>query len=145
MSNQTVVVIGGGVIGLSTAYQLARQGVGQVILLEKERVGDGASSRAGGIITGLLWTEAGVAARQIALRLYRELSAELGPYGYQFNAVGCLNLFDAPSWQEREPLLALYDQLGVAYELMNAAAMMQRWPALQLPPDIVGLFDPLGG
>jgi sarcosine dehydrogenase len=145
VSATTLVVIGGGVIGLSTAYHLARKGVGRVILLEKERVGAGASSRAGGIITGLLWTEAGVAARQIALRLYRELSAELGPYGYQFNGVGCLNLFDAAAWQEREPLLTLYDRLGVAYEIMAAQAMMRRWPALRLPPDIVGLFDPLGG
>ena len=52
MSSATVIIVGGGVIGLSTAYQLARKRFGKVILLEKGPVGDGSSSRAGGIIPG---------------------------------------------------------------------------------------------
>ena len=40
-----VVVIGGGVIGLSTAYHLARKRSGRIVLLEKGPVGDGSSSR----------------------------------------------------------------------------------------------------
>ena len=60
------IVIGGGAIGLNTAYQLARKKSGSVTLLEKGQVGDGSSSRAGGIITGLLWTETGVLARKSA-------------------------------------------------------------------------------
>lgn len=55
----TAVIVGGGVTGLSTAYHLARKGFGRVIVLEKGTVGDGSSSRAAGIITGLLWSEAG--------------------------------------------------------------------------------------
>ena len=78
------IVIGGGAIGLNTAYQLARKQAGSVILLEKGQVGDGSSSRAGGIITGLLWSETGVLARLISLRLYQELTADLERYGYRF-------------------------------------------------------------
>jgi glycine/D-amino acid oxidase-like deaminating enzyme len=76
--------------------------VGPVTLLEKEVIGDGASSRAGGIITDLLWSRTGIEARKISLALYGELSEELAEYGYRFQNVGCLNLFDVQDWAERE-------------------------------------------
>src|SRR6478609_582557 len=88
MSEPTVVIVGGGVIGLSTAYHLARKRYGKIILLDKGPVGDGSSSRAAGIITGLLWSEPGVLARKKSLQLFRELSEELD--GYRFQDVGCL-------------------------------------------------------
>lgn len=139
----TAIVIGGGVIGLSTAYQLARKQFGKVILVDKGPVGDGSSSRAAGIITGLLWSDTGVLARKLALQLYRELSEELP--GYRFQDVGCLNLFDAPSWPERERLFPLYDRHHVAYEVLSAADIHQRWPELTPSADLLGLYDPLGG
>ena len=141
----TAVVIGGGVIGLSTAYHLAKKGVKNIILLEKGNIGDGASSRAGGIITGLLWTKTGVEARKISLALYRELSMDLADYGYQFCDVGCLNLFDSPSWQEREMLLPLYDESNVPYEVLDVNEIQYRWSELTPTPNTIGLFDPLGG
>jgi len=139
----TAIIIGGGVIGLSTAYHLAHKEIEKIILLEKGPVGDGASSRAGGIITGLLWSETGVLARKISLSLYRELSDDLP--GYRFGDVGCLNLFDPPSWPEREQLLPLYDCLGAPYEILRAAEMRHRWPELTPAETDIGLFDPLGG
>lgn len=137
------VIAGAGVTGLSTAYHLARKSYGRITVIEKGRVGDGASSRAAGIITGLLWSETGVRARQISLRRFRELSDELD--GYRFQDVGCLNLFDAASWPERERLLPLYDRLGVEYTIMDKAEMASMWPDLALTGEPVGLFDPMGG
>lgn len=139
------IVIGGGAIGLNTAYQLARSQAGSVTLLEKGLVGDGSSSRAGGIITGLLWSETGVLARMISLRIYQELTADLDQYGYRFQDVGCLNIFDTASWPEREELLPLYDRLGFAYEILDAAQMRRRWPDLTPEADQIGLHDALGG
>ena len=143
MSSARAIIVGGGVIGLSTAYQLARKRFGRVILLEKGPVGDGSSTRAGGIITGLLWNETGVLARKISLALYRELSDDLP--GYRFGAVGCLNLFDPPAWPERQRLLPLYDRLGAPYEILDAAEMRHRWPELTPAETDIGLLDPLGG
>lgn len=145
MGEKTAVIIGGGVIGLSSAYHLAKMGFGEVILLEKERIGDGASSRAGGIITDLLWSRTGVEARKISLALYGELSEELADYGYRFQDVGCLNLFDEQDWSEREKLLPLYDQCQVPYEVLTAREIHQRWPDLTPANYILGLHDPLGG
>ncbi len=139
------IVIGGGAIGLNTAYQLARKGFGSVTLLEKGQVGDGSSSRAGGIITGLMWTETGIRARKVSLRIYRELTAELERYGYRFQDVGCLNLFDASSWPARAELLPLYDRLDFPYQILDADEMRRRWPDLTPDDDQIGLFDAQGG
>ena len=137
------VIVGAGVTGLSTAYHLARRSYGNVTVIEKGQVGDGASSRAAGIITGLLWTETGVRAREISLTRFRALSDELD--GYRFQDVGCLNLFDPGAWREREALLPLYDRLDVDYAIMNRDEMAAAWPDLVLPEETIGLFDPLGG
>jgi len=139
----TVVIIGGGVTGLSTAYHLALRKFGRIVLLDKGPVGDGSSSRAAAIITGLLWSDTGVLARKIALQRYRELSDELP--GYRFNDVGCLNWFDPESWPARQELLTIYDRNDAPYEIIDAKEMQHRWPAMRPPEDFTGLHDPLGG
>jgi sarcosine oxidase, subunit beta len=138
-----VAIIGAGVTGLSTAYHLCKRNFGEIILLDKGPVGDGSSQRAAGIITGLLWNEPGVLVRQRCFTLYQELSEELK--GYRFRQVGCLNLFGRDSWKEREALLPLYDRLHAPYQILDAEEMEARWPAMRMPSDAVGLYDPLGG
>ena len=49
-SSANVVVIGGGVIGTSTAMHLARMGAGKVLLLEKGHLAGGASGRSGAMV-----------------------------------------------------------------------------------------------
>lgn len=143
MSERTIIIVGAGVTGLSTAYHLALKKAGRIIVLDRGPVGDGSSSRAAAIITGQLWTEAGVLARKIALRRFRELSNELP--GYTFNAVGCLNWFDRESWVSREALLPIYKKHDIPHEIIDSAEIRKRWPALTPPEDYIGLYDPLGG
>jgi sarcosine oxidase subunit beta len=143
MSRKTVAIVGGGVTGLSTAYHLALRNFGRIVVLDKGPVGDGSSSRAAGIITGLLWSETGVLARKIALDRFRQLSDELR--GYRFQNVGCLNWLDPMSWRDRERLLALYDRCGAPYEILNSDEMRRRWPEINPPDGYIGLYDPRGG
>ena len=143
MSSRRVVIVGAGVIGLSTAYHLAKRRCAQVVVVDKGPVGDGSSSRAAGIITGHLWTEAGIRVRKKCLELYRELSQELD--GYQFQNVGCLNLFDPESWAERESLFPTYKRLDVPFEVLDQAEMKRRWPTVEPRREFIGLYDPLGG
>src|SRR5262245_12711841 len=144
MSSTTIVILGGGVIGMSTAYQLALKQAGRIVLLEKGRLGEGASSRAAGIGTHLIWSEAGVRARQIGFQLFRQFSEEWDDYTFH-DEHGCLNLFTPQAWPAREPLLPLYDRLNVPYEVLDAAEIRSRWPALNPPAEYLGLHDPRGG
>jgi glycine/D-amino acid oxidase-like deaminating enzyme len=141
---KTAIVIGAGVTGLSTAYHLAKRGYGRVIVLEKDAIGAGSSSRAGGISTGLLWSETGVRARRHALRIFREFSNELPGYTFH-NEHGCLNLFSPELWPARAALLPLYDRVEVPYQVLKPAEIRRRWPALNPADDYLGLLDPTGG
>ncbi len=135
MTDRHAIIIGGGVTGLSTAYHLKRLGYGEVTLFEKDSIGAGSSSRAAGISTGLLWTRTGVLARKTALRRFRELSRELDGYTFH-NEHGCLGLFSPELWPGREALLPLYDEFDVPYQVLSAAEIRRRWPALN-PPAVV--------
>ena len=128
---------------MSTAFHLMRKGYGRVTLIEKGVLGDGSSSRAAGIITGLLLTRTSVLVRKLCLELFRQLSEELE--GYEYNPVGCLNLFTPRSWMEREGLLEMYRELEAPFEVLDSVEMKKRWPMLQPRGDSVGLLDPLGG
>jgi len=141
---KTTVIIGAGVTGLSTAYHLARLGAGKVIVLEKDTVGAGSSSRAAGITTGLLWTETGVRVRQVATAEFRRLGRELPGYTYH-DEHGCLNLFSPALWPARAALLPLYARLGAPHQVLTAAEIGSRWPGLNPPDDFIGLHDPVGG
>ncbi|BBO33627.1 NAD(P)/FAD-dependent oxidoreductase [Lacipirellula parvula] len=144
MAVSEVIVIGGGVLGLSTAYQLAQRGVSRITLLEKGAIGHGSSIRAAGIGTHLLWSETGVRTRKRAFELYEQFSAEWDDYTFH-SEHGCLNLFTQNDWSGREPLLPLYDRLDVPYEVLSGDEIHRRWPALTPPSDFVGLYDPRGG
>jgi heterotetrameric sarcosine oxidase gamma subunit len=73
-----VVIIGGGVIGTSTAYHLARRGWTDVLLLEQGQLSSGTTWHAAGLLGQLRATESGTRLVQYSARLYGELEAETG-------------------------------------------------------------------
>ncbi|MBI2207531.1 MAG: FAD-dependent oxidoreductase [Candidatus Rokubacteria bacterium] len=86
-----VVIIGGGVHGLATAYYLGQRGVTNVAVLEKSYIGAGASGRNTAIIRSNYRTPEGVAFYDESVKLYEGLSAELG-YNVLFSQQGHLTL-----------------------------------------------------
>src|SRR5258706_1654593 len=87
-STADAVVVGGGTIGAWCAYFLRTSGVGRVILLEKDRLGQGASSRAAGIVTthgGTAWAvQLGDGSRRLYPRQseMRRMHSGFTPPGY---------------------------------------------------------------
>ena len=67
-----VVVVGGGLTGLSTAYHAARKGAG-VVLVEKDKVGSGASGRNGSMCTQGITIGVGEARKRYGQQRAREL------------------------------------------------------------------------
>ena len=73
-----VVVVGGGVIGTSVAYHLAKAGWTDVLLLEQGTLSCGTTWHAAGLVGPLRASESGTRLVQYSAELYASLEAETG-------------------------------------------------------------------
>ena len=72
------VIVGGGVIGCSIAYHLAKLGMSDVLLLERQELTSGSSWHAAGGVHGLHDTNNIARLQYYTMNLYRELEQETG-------------------------------------------------------------------
>ena len=73
-----IVIVGGGIIGCSTAYHLAKMGVSEVVLLEKHKLTSGSTFHAAGLV-GQLRTNANITQLLgYSVELYKTLEQETG-------------------------------------------------------------------
>jgi sarcosine oxidase subunit beta len=145
-----VVIIGGGVHGLATAYYLGQRGVTDVAVLDKSYIGAGASGRNTAIIRSNYRTPEGVAFYDESLKLYEGLSAELG-YNVLFSQQGHLTLAHTDSAINGLRVRAEVNQLcGVPSRLIWRDEIQELVPALDCTtrpryPVLAALFHPPGG
>ena len=77
-ASASVVVIGGGVMGLSAAYHLARAGVPDVVVLERHTLGSGSTCKAAGGVRAQFSDPVNIELGQRSLRAYERFAEELG-------------------------------------------------------------------
>jgi len=146
-----VVVIGGGVIGLSIARALARRGVQDVCLLERGGLGAEASSAAGGMLLPQVEADGHDDFFALACRsrdLYPSLAAELHDetgVDVELDTTGTLYLaLNEHDYEEIEQRYHWQTGAGLAVELLTSAAARELEPcvsestfgALRFPNDI---------
>ena len=76
-SSAKVVVIGGGVVGCSCAYHLAKFGWKDVILLERDKLTSGTTWHAAGLVSQLGPSATITKIRKYSLELYKELEKKV--------------------------------------------------------------------
>ena len=84
----TVIVVGGGIAGVSCAYHLAKAGVRDVVLVEKGELTSGSTHHAAGLVTQFNPSPTMMRFRRYSVELYRELGV--------FEAVGSLRIASSP-------------------------------------------------
>ncbi|HUQ36722.1 MAG TPA: FAD-dependent oxidoreductase [Aestuariivirga sp.] len=135
MTTADVVIIGGGIIGLSSGYWLAKAGA-KVVILEKGRVGWEASSRATGFLSlrGEQPLESPLAVE--AERLWHTLDAELGS-PTEWNAGGRLWAATTPEeWDELQETYKLFSETGIPFRLIEGKEARKIVPCL--PENVIG-------
>lgn len=105
-----VVVIGGGLTGVSAAYHLASLGGGRVALLEADRIGAGASGRTGGIV--LEGTAAGSCAGVDRCLPYLQQVVEEHRIACELRLTGCWELRHETAPAAAEQAAAEYPRAG---------------------------------
>src|SRR5438876_9701950 len=90
-----VVIIGGGIMGCSTAYHLAKHGWKDIVMLEQGRLSGGTTWHAAGLVGQLRATENGTRLVQYSTQLYSRLEDEVG-LGTGFKRCGGVTVARTP-------------------------------------------------
>ena len=140
-----VVVIGGGVVGTSTAYHLAKFGWKNIILLERDQLTSGTTWHAAGLVSQLGPSAAITKIRKYSLELYKELEKEIDfSSGLKLN--GALSIATTEGrWQELKRQATTAQLYDVNVEVLNIDEVEKTYPIIDKKDILGGIFMPGDG
>jgi sarcosine oxidase, subunit beta len=134
------VVVGGGTVGGWCATFLRRSGVGRVVLVEKGRLGMGASSRAAGIVRSQGGTPTAVHLAEWSKRFYAGQYEELGIDSGFIRQGYFLPAFDDIQVVAARTRMAMQRELGLEVEWLDSDQADARNPSLAPGCSLGGTF-----
>jgi len=132
-----IVVIGGGVIGTSIAFHLARAGEKDVVLLEKASLTEGCTWHAAGLVGQFRSQQNLMNLMNDSVRLYDTLGQETGQ-DPGWRKVGSLRLATTQErWKELLKSHSAAQAVGFEMNMLNAAEALEKFPLIE-NDDVVG-------
>lgn len=140
-----IAIVGGGVVGLSIAYHLAKNGLHDVVVLERGYLAEGASGRNGGGVRQQWSTEINIRLMQESVELCRRFAVDLG-VNVWFRQGGYLFLArNAKEVARLEKNIALQNRCGVATRMLEPKAALDIVPELDLTGIVGASYNPSDG
>ncbi len=141
-----VIVIGGGVMGASTAYHLAARGAGDVLLLERDEFfGQGATGRCAGGVRYQFSTEVNIRLSLASLPMLERFEEEIGQ-AVDYRQIGYLFLLtreeDLATFRRN---VALQHSMGVQTEWLEGDEVRRRLPLMNLDDVLAGTIHAKDG
>jgi sarcosine oxidase subunit beta len=145
-ASASVVIVGGGVMGASSAYHLALAGAKQLLLLESEPFfGQGATGRCAGGVRYQFGTEVNVRLSIESLGMLERFREETG-LDPQYRKCGYLFALTQPAdVQAFQHNREMQRSLGVQVEWLEGEEVRRRLPSMRLPDALGGTYHALDG
>lgn len=132
-----IVIIGGGIIGCSTAYHLAKNHKANIVLLERDRLTSGSTWHAAGLVGQLRSSASITQLLKYSVELYKNLDQETG-LNTGWKMTGCLRLAtNAERWIEYKRLATTAQSFGLEMSLIIPDEVKSMWPLLNTK-DLIG-------
>jgi glycine cleavage system T protein len=140
-----VVIVGGGVIGCSIAYHLAKLGWDDVVLLERKQLTSGTTWHAAGLIGQLRQSMNMTRLARYTAELYRGLEAETGQAtGYR--QCGSISLATTPGrMEELSRNASMAKVFGLPVHVVSTSEIRELYPLANLDDVIGGIHIPSDG
>ncbi|HEV8534791.1 MAG TPA: FAD-binding oxidoreductase [Candidatus Limnocylindria bacterium] len=133
----STVVVGGGVVGAAAAFFLGERGEGDVLVLERDRLGSGTSKGGMGGIRHQFEDELDVRLSQLAVAFWRNFDDRTGsPHAFQERGYLFIANTQEGLAQLREPM-SLYERMRVPVEMVGRIEISELVPGIRVD-DVVG-------
>jgi 4-methylaminobutanoate oxidase (formaldehyde-forming) len=140
-----VVVVGGGVIGSSIAYHLARVGITDVLVLERARIASGTTWHAAGLVARVRGSHPMTELADYGVDLYRTLADETG-VDVHFRPTGSLTLAENEGrMTELRYAAAIARHHGIGARLLEPSEVPEVWPLASTDGLVGALLQPGDG
>ena len=143
-SSSKIIIIGGGIVGCSTAYHLAKMGQ-EVMLLEKAQLTSGSTWHAAGLV-GQLRSNANITQLLgYSIELYDTLEAETGlATGWKMNG-GLRLACNEERWTEVRRQATTAHSFGLDMQLLSPREAQDLWPLMDIGDVVGAAFLPTDG
>ena len=127
-----VVVIGGGVVGVSTLYHLAKKGWSDVVLAERKELTSGSTWHAAGLLPLFNLSYSVGQIHKYSVKLYGELEAETGQH-VGFRKVSNIRLARTKDrWDEFMYYAGIAETIGVKVNKLTPQQVKEIWPLCEM-------------
>ncbi|OHV34787.1 MULTISPECIES: NAD(P)/FAD-dependent oxidoreductase [Pseudofrankia] len=140
MTGGRVVIVGGGLIGLSIARALTTRGVRDVLVLERATLASGGTGKSSGIVRCHYGVPSLAAMAWRSLPVFEELGAAVG-----FRQVGYLVAVGAGNAEPLRANTEIHQRLGIDVEMISHDRAAGLWPYLRLDDLAAFSYEPRGG
>ncbi|MCB8982791.1 MAG: FAD-binding oxidoreductase [Ardenticatenaceae bacterium] len=138
-----VIVIGGGIMGCSTAFQLAQRGL-SVALLEKKSIGEGPSGKSSAIIRQHYSNELTARMAYHSLQVFQNFAEVVGGE-CGFTQCGFILVVDAKDKAGLEANIALQRRVGIETGLIPPEEVKKLMPGLRTAVSLIAAYEPQSG
>ena len=145
MSSQTydVLIIGAGIMGCSSAFELASQGL-SVAVLEKSAIGSGSTGKSSAIIRQHYSNEVTARMALYSLRVFQRFREVVGGEA-GFRRTGFVALTPEKDLRGLQANVKLQQGVGIHTELLDAAELRHRWPFLEIGDLVAAAYEEESG